>query len=64
MQKTVKETKEAMCALRSDFKVSSPMTDSYGSRSSNPSNHVTGYVHEIECAWNNFKKLPYFRAHR
>jgi hypothetical protein len=63
MQKTARKRKETMCALRSDFKVIPPTAGSYEHRGSSPGCNVTSYIHEIEGAWNNFKKLPYFRAH-
>ena len=52
-----------MCALRCDFKFIPPTAGSYEPRGGSPSCNVTSYIHEIECAWNNFKKLSYFGAH-
>jgi hypothetical protein len=63
MQKTARRRRETTCALRSDFKFIPPTAgpDEYGG--SRPSSDITSYIHEIECAWNNFKKLSDLRAH-
>jgi len=63
MQKTARKRRDTICALRSNFKFIPPTAGSYDHRGSSPGCDVTSYIHEIECAWNNFKKLSYFRDH-